>query len=299
MCWHKNCDSLVSAVLAILPGLQRNLTVAILDVEYYRDSAVSNNSWIANLDAEVRGVVAGLHGASEEGPAGGAHLFWRNWIFIRFHFFDLDFLTFVFQTHLASIVTVLPSPFPAHMAFSYLQQTQNKVPLGWKGIIFFLPITSAARDLLAVPSWLSLEQNRDPFAAVLHFQFWVLSNNKCWELPSCGLQGLLIRLLLLLYWLLSEDCLSNQFLLLRGLLRVCVHALGCQDARDLDEGLQVLEAARLMRWRKSQFNDRWSMSHLLLLQLFRSQDTGALSAAFTILDLSQCLIILVGYIESS
>ena len=30
---------------------------------------------MANLDAEVRGVVAGLHGASEEGPAGGAHLF--------------------------------------------------------------------------------------------------------------------------------------------------------------------------------------------------------------------------------
>ena len=74
MCWHKNCDSLVSAVLAILPGLQCDLTVAILDVEYYRDS-ISNNSLIANLDAEVRGVVAGLHGASEEGPAGGTHLF--------------------------------------------------------------------------------------------------------------------------------------------------------------------------------------------------------------------------------
>ena len=28
-----------------------------------------------NLDAEVRGVVAGLHGASEEGSAGGTHLF--------------------------------------------------------------------------------------------------------------------------------------------------------------------------------------------------------------------------------
>ena len=30
---------------------------------------------MTNLDAEVRGVVAGLHGASEEGSAGGTHLF--------------------------------------------------------------------------------------------------------------------------------------------------------------------------------------------------------------------------------
>ena len=85
---------------------------------------------MANLDAEIRGVVAGLHGASEEGSAGGTHLFQELDFHQVFTFFHLDFLTFVFQTHLASIVTVLPSPFPAHMAFSYLQQTQNRVALG-------------------------------------------------------------------------------------------------------------------------------------------------------------------------
>ena len=83
------------------------------------------------------------------------------------------------------------------------------------GLFSFFPITSAARDLLAVPSWLSLEQNRDPFAAVLHFQFWVIINAEnyravgsrgCWYACSCCCTGCSVRIVCRTSSSFSEGC---------------------------------------------------------------------------------------------